>query len=147
MSITWIAVGHRSGALIFESRGPRRPLEVVEKLENPEGRLKESEIDADRPGISFERAGPGQHAMSRSNSAVDGVAEQFARKVAAVLEAGRIENRFQRLAVVAEPRFLGRLRSAMSDATQSLVVVSVDKNLPHADGEGLRKLLADELLV
>lgn len=147
MPITWIAVAHRGGASVFESRSPNLPLKLVEKLEHPAGRLKASEINTDRPGASSESGGSGQHPMRRRQSATDVIADQFAREVAALLDAGRTGDRFRRLALVAEPRFLGRLREAMTPATRALVMVSVDKNLPRADAASVRELLAHEILV
>jgi protein required for attachment to host cells len=48
-----------------------------------------------------------------------------------------MQNEFERLVLVAPPRFLGRLRSSLDAPTQQLVVGSLDKDLARAKEEEL----------
>jgi protein required for attachment to host cells len=85
--------------------------------------------------------------MTRKEDPTEHLAAEFAHEVAAAIERGRVEGAFDRLALVAAPRFLGRLRDALPEASLALVVASLDKNLPDAEPETVRASLADIRLV
>ena len=146
MTKTWILVAHKSGARIIESPVYGGALNVVREIDHPEGRLQNSEIDADRGGRVFESAAPAQRGMTREQSATERVAANFARDVASELERGRLDHRFDQLVLVAPPRFLGRMRTAMSDETGKLVSASVSKDLPDVSPEKIREHLSDVIL-
>jgi protein required for attachment to host cells len=146
MKKTWIVVAHRAGARIFEHSGPR-DLRLVEDIAHEEGRKKSSELESDAPGMAFSRQGQGQHAMSKEESAAERVAASFARDLADRLATGRKANRFEAVVLVAEPRFLGRLREALDTQTAHQVTASVGKDLAHASVHELPAYLQDVLLI
>ena len=135
MEKTWILVAHQAGARIFENRGTGKGLELVEQLEHPQGRQRDGEIDSDRPGRSFRKnsSDPRRAAMSRSEGPHEHAVAGFARDLAQRLQQGRVEDRFQRLVLVAPPQFLGLLRSALDAPTEQLVIGSLDKDLARAE--------------
>lgn len=143
MARTWIVVAHRSGARVFEQSGPGKGLEAVTTLEHPAGRLKNREIDSDKQGRAFDSHGTGRHAYSREQEPTEHVAAQFAREIAALLEDGRNGQKYDRLVLVAEPRFLGLLRAALSEQTASLVTATLDKDLGGIEDRDLPKHLQD----
>jgi protein required for attachment to host cells len=130
---TWIVVAHRAGARILEQPAPGRPLELVEELDNAAGRLRNSEIDADRPGRAFDRFGGGRHAMEREESPHDRAAADFARKLADRVRAGRTDHSYGQVVLVAEPRFLGLLRGALDQPTADLVSGTIAKDLARVE--------------
>ncbi|MDH3818400.1 MAG: host attachment protein [Myxococcales bacterium] len=131
MAKTWILVGHDAGARVFENRGPGKGLELVETIEHPEGRLRDRDIDSDRPGRSFRKdsGDPRRAAMSRGESPHDRAISDFARALANKLQRARVGNQYERLVLVAPPRFLGLLRASLDGPTAQLVVGSLDKDL------------------
>ncbi|MBX3275257.1 MAG: host attachment protein [Sandaracinaceae bacterium] len=145
MSTTWILTAHRAGAHLYESRGAGSDWQLVEDVPHPEGRLKDGEIDTDRPGHVIDRHRP--HAMEREQSATDRLADDFARELADRLSRARAESRFGRLVLVAAPRFLGRLRDALDGPTQATVAASLAKDFPSPDPRAIRAALADTILV
>lgn len=138
---TWFLVARRSGATIFSNYGRGTALEVVAEIENPEGKLQSSEIETDRPGRSFDRAGHGRHGLSSEETAREHIEHMFAKRLADFLEKNRCENVFDQLIVVAGPRLLGEMRSALSKATQKLVTLEVNKEINPTERE-LRSHLA-----
>lgn len=56
-------------------------------------------------------------------------AERFAKEVADHLRQGRTREAFSGLTLIAEPRFLGRLRANIDAETAKRVRLTVDKNL------------------
>lgn len=133
MGKTWILVAHRSGARILENRGPGKGLELVQNVEHPEGKLKNREINTDKHGRSFDRRGSGRHAYTTEQDPAGRLAEQFAKQLANLLDEGRMRHRYEQLILVAEPRFLGILRGALSGPTLALVRSTLDKDLGGAE--------------
>ena len=149
MSKTWIVVGHDAGARIFERRGIGKGLELVDELDNPGGRDRDGDFDADRPGRSFRRnAGdPRRSAFSRAESPRERVVADFARRVANTLGQARTEQRFGQLVLVAPPRFLGLLRASLDSPTARSVIGSLDKDFAaHGEAE-LAVRLADVIAI
>lgn len=133
MKTTWVVVAHRAGARILEHRVPGKGLSLVTQVEHQEGRLRNSEINTDRPGRAFQRKGEGRSPMGTEESAHDRDAATFARQVADLVHTGRNENRFAQLVLVAEPRFLGLLRGALDGVTANTVSGTVSKDLAHVE--------------
>ena len=131
MAKTWILVAHEAGARVFENCGPGKGIGLVETVEHPEGRERDRELVSDRPGRSFRKdsGDPRRASMSRSEGPHDRAVSDFARALADKLRHARMENRYERLVLVAPPRFLGLLRSSLDGPTGQLVIGSVDKDL------------------
>lgn len=140
MNTTWILVAHRSGARLFENTGPGKGLTLVETIPHPEGRLKSGEINADRPGRAFDTFSR-RHGLSQALEPTEQVALMFARHLGDMLEKARAQNRYARLVLVAEPRFLGELRAALDKSTAALVSATLDKDLIDIDDRDLPKHL------
>ncbi len=125
---TWIVIAGRSGARIHEktSLGPTRE---VERIDHPQGRQRDSEIDSAAAGRAFDRnhMADGRHSLEPQECPKARLAAIFAREVAARVEHARLEGRFERLVLVAEPQFLGLLRAWLDRATLRLI----DEMVPH----------------
>lgn len=126
MKSAWIVVAHRAGARIFERRSAPREFLLIAELDNAEGRLKNTQLETDRPGMA---RGQGGHGMNAKHSAHEHVATKFAAQIAEVLRTARNEHRIDRIVLMAEPHFLGMLRNSLDDVTRSLVVETVPKDL------------------
>jgi protein required for attachment to host cells len=149
MARTWILVGHEAGARVFENRGPGKGLDLVETIEHPEGRLRDRDIDSDRPGRSFRKdsGDPRRSAMSPGEGPHDRVIADFARALADKLQHGRVENQYERLVLVAPPGFLGLLRASLDGPTAQLVVGSIDKDLATRKESELIKHLGEVIAI
>lgn len=145
MIVTWVVICHRAGARVVEHKGHR--LRLISELAHDAGRLKNRQINTDRPGRQHDRTGPGSHAFGSEESPHDHVATNFARSIAELLNSGRNEKRFVRVVLVAEPRFLGMLRAALDHVTASMVTASLSKDLAHVPVPELQSHLKDVLLV
>lgn len=125
----WILVVRRSGASIFSSLGTDHPIDLVREIDHPEGRLKASEIDSDRPGRSFDRGGQGRHALSPEESPTEHVDHRFVTDLANDLERALQAGEFSGLVIVAAPKLLGRLRAALSKNLHKQVIGEIAKDL------------------
>ncbi|MDH3202213.1 MAG: host attachment protein [Myxococcales bacterium] len=149
MASTWVLVAHEAGARVFENSGPGKGLRFVEGIDHPEGRLQDGDFNADRPGRSFRRdAGDVRRAaMSRSEGPHEHAVSDFARALANRLQHARTMGQYDRLVLVAPPKFLGLLRSSIDAPTERCVVGSLDKDLAASDEAELVRQLGKVIAV
>jgi protein required for attachment to host cells len=121
----WVVVADASTAVIYRADDTFDEFEAVQSMEHPEGRMKGRELYSDGPGKT---AGGGVHSATSDHAAQrDAEDDRFARSVAGQLDHGLPQ--YERLILVAPPRFLGRLRSAIGKTTKRAVVATIDKDL------------------
>ena len=78
METTWILVADRTGAKLFESKGPGKgALQHLRNIPHPEGRLQARDTEADKPGRSADSFGT-RHAMSPHHEPQERHAQEFA---------------------------------------------------------------------
>lgn len=113
----WVVVADESRATIYAREKRFSPMQVVESLRNDTAREKDRNLVTDRSGRAFDSRGAGRHAMGGDES---GTKLQsylvFAKEIAERISSGRQHGKFDRLVVVAAPRFLGVLRPALMAA-------------------------------
>jgi len=109
MKQTWIMVADGSHARLFNAPGNDQPWHLDQKLEREHSREK-----TDRAEAHEDR---GEH--------------EFARKLASELETKRQGGGFERLVLVASPKFLGQLRGELSPSLAACVVRSHDVDYTH----------------
>jgi protein required for attachment to host cells len=128
--ITWIVVAQRAEARIFEDYSDGELPVCIQQVRHPEGHLKGREIDTDRPGRNMGRSGAPRHGYSTDQDPQERIADDFARQLAELLHKGRALGTFDRIVLIAAPRFLGRLRAVLDVPTEKCVVRSVSKDFP-----------------
>ena len=141
MTTTWILIANRSSASLFESDWPGKSMRRIQDIPHPQGRMQNREIDTDKPGRSFTSFGQSRHAMSTEEEPTEHIAHQFALDLAELLNKGRVAHAYDKLVLMAEPKFLGILRAALDANTAALVVQTVNKDLPNVKEEDLAKYL------
>ena len=113
MQREWILIAHRSGARLFEKK-IQKGFALIKEFTHPEGRRNGS-AKAHTP-------------VDRIVSTPESVTRRFARQLSKVLENGRSVGKYNRLILVAEPKFLGVLRSVLSPHTLELVTATVPRD-------------------
>ena len=138
---SWIIVAHRTEAKIFSYDNTKNSdVEFVTKLENPRGRLKAQDINADKPGV-FSGAPSHASGLEKQESPTERIAQEFAKKIADYLELSRQKQSFAELVLVADPHFLGRLRGVLTKSLAACVVRTVSKDLGTVTGDDLKDRL------
>lgn len=105
----WIVVGDASGAKVYESDALLDELQAVTDVVFSHHALP----GAGKGGAETEHD---PHKLGE---------ERFARAVAQTLNEANLKHRFDRLVVVAPPRFLGDLRAELSHGAAGRVVASI----------------------
>jgi protein required for attachment to host cells len=135
MTTTWVVAADSSVCRIFEAGEPAGALQELEVLTHPEARLRARELVSDRPGRTFDSKGAGRHAKEAPVGPKRHEAMVFAGRIADRLEAGRVAHAFDRLALVAAPKFLGLLRERLTPQVRARIVHEIAKNLSRRGAE------------
>lgn len=120
---TWILVANRKGARILASDGGVKNLRLVQEMAQQEGL-----------------------GLVDRKEAVYHVMQGFVRDVARLLKKARAENAYSRLVLVAEPRFLGELRSMLDARTTDRIAREIDRDLYDYDLPKLKEWIAGHWL-
>ncbi|PRY73382.1 host attachment protein [Halomonas ventosae] len=145
MDTIWVVVADQARARLFSASGSRGPLEEVEDLANPEGRLHDQDLNADSPGRAFDTMGEGRHAMGKHHSPKEQEAIRFAHEVGERLAAGLHDGAYRHLIISATPRFLGLLRETLPEAVAKRVVLELHKDLTALGRDEIRAHLPERL--
>jgi protein required for attachment to host cells len=141
----WVLAADAARARIFSAEAAQGGLKEVADLVHPQSRIHARDAASDEPGTTFDRVGQGQHSMGKEVEPKDEEAIRFAKELATRLDDGRTAGQFNKLYVVAAPRFLGELRDALSEPTRKLVAAEIDKNLVAHKTEEIRAQLPTRL--
>ncbi|RRQ22894.1 host attachment protein [Thiohalobacter thiocyanaticus] len=139
MSRTWVIVAESSRAKIYEAETAAADLVEREDMVHPEGRLHERDLVSDRPGHDSGEAGSGPHVLDEHTPAHIEEMHRFAREIAGRLEQGLNDKAYDRLVLVAPPKFLGALRDALPQGVAGLVAETLHKDLVQHSTEEVRQ--------
>lgn len=146
MDTTWIVSADAGRARIFAEQNPSKPLQEIEDMVNGAARLRDSDINTD--GTSPQSAGKSSHA---TGGALPGSgyepqttpeqhnAEIFAKEVSGFLLQAKNAGKFQNLALIASPKFLGQLRVALDPQLKNLVSMEINKDYTHSNAQQLQE--------
>lgn len=130
MQTTWIVAADSSRARIFEVHGAQDHLREIEDLVNPAGRLDDKEIRTDSIG-RFRGKGEGQqgHTGAPDVDKVEHATDLFSKQVSDYLDRAHHEHRYDKLCLIAFPKFLGLIRQNLSKEVQQVVEDEVPKDI------------------
>lgn len=131
MSTLWIVAANSSFAKIFEVKGLGRQIKEIQHIDFPQGRLKGTQVNSDRPGRAFDRMGKGRHALTTEVNLHEHENKVFAHQIAEVLRSAHDSHTFDQLAIVAPPHFLGELKLAINDGVRKTIIKEIGKDLPE----------------
>ena len=127
MKTTWIVAADASRARILQVMDRDERLAEVEEFANPEGRAHDRDLLADGHARFHGTSGPGSD--REEPKATEHATELFAKRVSDYLDKARNDHRYDRLHVVAPPKFLGQLRKELGKEVQKLVTEELPKDL------------------
>ena len=137
-----VLVADEAIAKFMLQRKPGEELVEMQALADPQAHARESDHHRDAHGRRH--AGEGSGARGGGNATTSaGVSDRhleagrFAKAVAAELSKALREQRFDRLHIVAAPRFLGLLRQEMGKDVTAVVEEESAKDLIHLDAAAL----------
>lgn len=140
---SWIVVADGAKARIFENHGPGKGLSARPEDEMHQALPPSRDIDADRPGRSHDRMGPGRHAMEPPTDAHREEKRRFADLLAQHLNAAALNGVYDRLILVAAPKTLGDLRQSLDKQAAAKLDGELPKDLTQVPDHELPGHLGD----
>ena len=130
MRTTWILIADSSRARIFEKKEHEKHLEEVEDFVDSEGRATSNELRTDGRGRFYGKGEREQgHTAEPAVSPVEHENDLFAHTLARYLDDARKTNRYDRLYLVAPPKFLGLIRANLEDEVKKMVHGELQKDI------------------
>jgi len=129
MTTTWIIAADASRARVLQVTDREQQLAEVEDLLNPQGRVHDRELISDAHPRFSGHGGGGPGSDREEMSATEHATELFAKRVGDYLDKARTAHRFDRLHLIAPPKFLGQLRKELGKEVQKLVAEELPKDL------------------
>jgi protein required for attachment to host cells len=139
MTTTWIIAADSSRARILQVTDRDEHLDEIDDLLNPEGRVHDRELISDAHPRFHGTSGPGSD--REETSATQHATELFAKRVGEYLDKARSAHRYDRLHLVAPPKFLGQLRKELDKEVQKLVAEELPKDLSWLRRQDLEERL------
>jgi protein required for attachment to host cells len=136
----WVLVANSGQARILELQ--RKPYEFrqVAELVSDTQHQASRDLVSDASGRAFNVQGPGSHSRQPRSDPHNQAEEEFTRELARTLDRAAGMGKFQHLAIIAEPRTLGRIRRYISksltgrvtrEATADLVAMPLNSLEPR----------------
>jgi protein required for attachment to host cells len=146
MTKTWILVADSSRARLFEVLDRHETLREIEDLVNPAGRQGGRDLRTDARGRYFGKGEQLQgHTAMPNTDPMTHESELFAKTVTQHLEQARNAHRYERLCLIAAPKFLGLLREKLSKDALAMVHESLDKDISGMDERAVQDYVREKL--
>lgn len=138
----WVIVADDSQAIVYARKSKTGPMIEHARFVCEAAREPAKAQLADKGGRSFDSHGHGRHTMIRESGSPEVQArEGFARELAEYIAKAGHANDFGYYSVVAAPRFLGALRTALASRTKQEPYAVVDKAVVGRDPEFIAALV------
>lgn len=141
----WVLVADSGHARIFELRRVPAEFREVKKLVSESQHLSNRDMVSDASGSRFRSKGPASHAMQQRSDPHELAEEAFCRKLSATLQQAERSHVFKYLAIVADPKTLGRLRPYLSKPLTDRVVLELGRDLVGQPVDSLERRIRSEL--
>jgi protein required for attachment to host cells len=141
--VTWILVADGARARVLMNQGIGKGLEPAVNGEMVHALPPTRELGTDRPGRSQQRGTSGRHAFEPHVDWHRFEKEKFSKEMAGLLDAAAERGAYDRLVLIAPPRTLGDLRSALGAKARGKIHAEVDKDLTHVTMQELPDYLGD----
>ena len=139
----WIVVADDASAVVYGRETMRAPLRELFSLDNHAARLKTGELLSDRGGRAFDSHGPARHTMGKEHGPKEHASDAFAKSIAEHIRQAMHAGNCRAYALVAAPRFLGRLTDAVGRLVNDEPFLTIDKNVVRRDTAFIEKLIND----
>ncbi|NQW10163.1 MAG: host attachment protein [Alphaproteobacteria bacterium] len=128
--VTWVVVADAARSRVFETTDNGKSLAAVLDQDLVTDHRPSHDIDADRPGRTFDSDGAGRHAKEPKTDPHRHAKQVFAHEIARLLKHEKdTAGRYDQLVIVAPPSFLGDLRDCLSPTVKSCVTHEIAKDL------------------
>jgi protein required for attachment to host cells len=147
MRTTWILIADSSRARIFEKKEREKHLTEVEDFVDAEGRATSKELRTDGRGRFYGKGERDQgHTAEPAVSPVEHENDLFAHTLARCLDDARKANRYDRLYLIAPPKFLGLIRASLDDEVKKMVHGELQKDISTLSAQEVEGYVKEETI-
>lgn len=139
MQNTWVIAADASRARIFEVLGNNQAIKEIEAFVHAQSRAQDRELVSDAQGRSH--GGTVGHSIPPRTDPSEHEADVFSHTLADYLEQARTQHRYDKLRLIAPPKFLGMLRSHLSKDAQRLVEEELAKDISWFDSRDVEEYI------
>ncbi|HET8871776.1 MAG TPA: host attachment protein [Aquabacterium sp.] len=139
MYTCWLLAANEGRARVFEIHPSDGAWREVEDCISAEAHLPTHLLLRDAKGQLVGGSGGVVHSTSARSDPHDVAAHQFATALVDDLKRAKEAGRFQRLDIVAPPKFLGMLRSELPDALGQVVGRELNKDWSNLDADEIAR--------
>ena len=136
MEKSWVAVLSQAQMKLFVRVDGEKSLKFIKSIENELGRLRSKDVSRHEPGSGIRGSahhGNGPYTMSSSSETPHELtSDSFALHIANFFDDERKQGHVADLTITAEPKFMGRLKKAMTDETKKIVSNWIGKDFEKA---------------
>lgn len=144
---TLIVIANGSKAKFFTNEGPGKGLLARPEFNIDAETLHARDIQADKPGRTFDRTGNQRHAMEYSSDPQDTEMSLFAKKITARVEGAFHDSKFDRIIIASSPHMLADLRKFIPPSLHSSIYAEIDKDLTQIPEPELPSHFTDVLVL
>lgn len=142
--ITWILIANTYEAKLYSANKLDEDWSLVEHFIDPAARENNLDIVSDKPGRYRNAEGP-KSAMGQRSDPREVKIDNFARKLARRLNAGRSTNTFGKIIFVAPPHFYGQLRKHLDSHVEKLITQHIEKEYTHKSELEIIQMIRQQL--
>lgn len=140
---TWFLIADGARARIMVNEGPGKGLRAAMDHEFAAPSAPSRDWGADKPGRAAGGPGGARHTKEPRIDLHEFAKERFAAEMASLIDAAAGDKAFDRLILVAPPRVLGNLRSALKNGARDRIAGELAKDLTHIPAHDLPAYLAE----
>jgi protein required for attachment to host cells len=147
MRTNWILIADSSRARIFEKKEREKHLTEVEDFVDAEGRATSKELRSDGRGRFYGKGERDQgHTAEPAVSPVEHENDLFAHTLARYLDDARKANSYNRLYLIAPPKFLGLIRASLEDEVKKMVHGELQKDISTLSAQEVEGYVKEETI-
>lgn len=139
MARRWIIAADSVNARIFSRSDENSPLQEIEDLTHPSGRMKAGELESDKPGRSFDSGGQGRHSMEPEHTRKDKESMVFVEQISDYLS--EHQDDYDELIIICPPKFLGMLRKQIDKMVNRKIIREIDKDVVKLTKDHIQTLV------
>lgn len=143
MQKNWVLIASTSKAKIFEIAKNNHKFKLVLELENPKAKMKNKDLESDRPGVT--RGPSGRTALRAKKGTQDHEMEVFSKQILDEITKGKNQHQFDRIILVVDPGFEAHLNNHMKDQIKKSIFQRIPKNYMNTPEREVQDLLKDVL--
>jgi protein required for attachment to host cells len=138
----WVVITNSNICKIFEYKKKGAELKLINEINHPENKLKDTELTSDKPG-RYKASNAAGGAYTQPSDPKEIKIDSFTRDIAKELDHGRNANAYNNLIIIALPHVSGLLTQHLNKHVKELVTHTIEKDVINLSNQDLLKFLKE----